>query len=223
MAQVVVIIQKVIDALKEFVNKLEKSSGALIQSLETYAAAAGQKILSESKTVFNSIKNSIENEIKAMTTRIESLKSTLGKSSGKIGKSGTGIMDKLGVYVKDFVKDVEKIGNDFVEMVHKFVEQFKTSIERISRGIYKFGEESFESAEKFAQEAVQKIKGIGSDAYQGLSKSIGPVKSEFSSVENFIHKHSLEVSEAAVASFVEPVFALACLMSAGFLIFASKY
>lgn len=219
--EIINVIQKVVDAMKSFMSKLAESSGRLIQTLETYSTAVGQKIMSQSSKIFNAVENSVKNEISALTTKLQSLASSLKK--GGAPSDGNTILHKLGDLLKTAVSDIEKISKDFMEAFEKFISEFKKGIEKIYSTTTTYAKEGFSEAEGFAEKIVEKIVSAGKGALAGVKSMAAPIATEFKHVETFVFKHEIKVSEQNALSLVQPGAFLAGALSLGFLFLASKY
>lgn len=220
MMQVVSVIESVIKAMKSFIDKLENMSKSLVQTLQEYSTQAAGKIRTQMINIFNSVERHIKNEITALTTRLEALRSGLKKSKLK---SGTSTMHKLEAYVKDAVKDIENISEKFMAKVKTCVEKFGKALEMISQSGEKLISESFTDAEKFAGDVVKKIEEVGKDSVDGIKTAIEPVLGEFSHIESFVYKHGVQMAEAAAVSFLDPFMFISFFIAGGAIIAASNY
>lgn len=220
MAQIIAVIEQIIDAMKTFISDVEKEGEKIVTDLAIFSEHLSSELLQLMKRAFDDIKNEI-------TVIINDFKSVISQLTRRIKvprhTGGGGILKKLKQITDKSFEKLSTITRDFGKTAGKMLDDTYEGIKTISKTLEKTVDKTFDDAKQIGRDTVEKIVKIGESAITEIDNVSKTISKEFEVGEEFVYKHGVTASTAASFSFFDPFLAVALILSGGMVVAATKY
>lgn len=221
MAQVIAIIEQIIDAMKTFISDVEKEGEKIVTDLAIFSEHLSTELLQLMKEAFEDIK-------KEITVIINDLKSVINQLTRRLNKTpkhtnGGGILKKLKQSTDKAFDKLSTVTRDFGRTAGKLLDDTRSGIKTIAKTLDQTIDKTFDDAKQIGKEAVEKIVKIGESAIGEIENASKTISKELELGEEFAYKHAVTVATTASFSFFDPFLAVTLLLSGGMVVAATKY
>ena len=214
------IIDKIIQAMKSFIARIEEMGEVVITQLGIYSEKIATEIRTLMKGAFEKIERGIERIITAFKDKVEQISSRLKAPNVKTGPS---IVDKIENLAKDAFKDLGEITKRFGEVAGKFIEKSAVALKNIGSVVETGAVKTFDAVKKIGEETIKKIVEVGSIAVAETRKTSKTLFKNIEIAGEFAFKHEITTAATASISFFDPFLAFSFIVSAGLIMGAVKY
>lgn len=220
MADIGALIDKIIQAMKDFINSVEKEGERVIGVLATYSSKVATDISTVMKEVFEDIKRKISMIIRAFKSKIEAF-------TRRIKKPNTGSGETLGTRIKNASRDAyrktDELAKKFEKVMDTTLTEMRIAMKKIVDGIKSGATDVISSARRIGEKVVQEMEKIGKGAIDESKNATQAFSKDIQLEGNFVHKHGVQVATAAAVSIINPYLIGSAILSAGMIIGATKY
>lgn len=220
MAQVIAVIEQIIDAMKTFISDVEKEGEKIVTDLAIFSEHLSSELLQLMKQVFEDIKSEITNIINDFKSIVTQLTRRL-KVPRHTG--GAGILKKLKEASSKSFEKLSSLTRDFGNAAGKLLNDTRNGIKTIAGTLEQTVDKTFDDAKQIGKDSVEKIVKIGESAISEIDNASKTISKEFEIGEEFVYKHAVTVSTTATFSFFDPFLAAALVLSGGMVVAAAKY
>jgi hypothetical protein len=217
----VIIIEGIVKEMVKFVEKLEQMSKDAISDIEQIS----EKIEGDIRTLLPQeiarVRARAASLIKEFKTKIESLRKRRIQTNP--GPGATSFARRITTSLKAAEAEAERLLQKLKEEASAMIQEVRETIRKLSedletaRGdvtadIRKAGEDAYHSLVELGENAVKKMEALVDDVFKEVELD-----------GSFLWKHSLEITEAATISVVNPFLICSLLASVGMVVAAHKY
>ncbi len=215
------VISKIVKGFQEFLAKLEKMGKDVVDEISAKAPALAEQILVLLRATFNDIKSRISHLLRMAKAKWNALSSRRMNTS--LGQTTSGFAHKLRAKAQDVERRAEAVMSELRRSATAMVEEAKNMVRRF-----------FDSIESASGDVTGVIRTAGEDVYRelvnigesALSRTKTFVESSFNDIEidaSFVFKHSLQISEAATLSAINPSIIVGLGLSAAIVVLSHNY
>jgi hypothetical protein len=210
------VIGQIIQGFKNFLSKLEEMAKYAVSELEKFSAKAAQQIQILMAAALREIKEKISRLIKAAKTKIESF--TKRRNASTPDATTTSYATKIKNALSNGGRAAESVASKFKESSVALLKEVEAILKRL-------GETTYRGTKEFATvtgEAIKKIfetlKNIGEGAIKEVKIFSEGFQKDLEIAGEFVHKHGVQMAEAATITILSPTLIFSVLASAGIII-----
>jgi hypothetical protein len=211
---------QIIDGFKSFLSKLEEMARYAVSELEKYSSEAAQKIQVLMAAELRNIKNKISQLIKTAKNKLENIPKQRIQTFP--GPAGASFGKRLRNALSSATRTAEGVANKFKESTVSLMKEVKEILSRLSDTLLR-GTSGLEKLTKDATTGIfNALKNIGEGAIKEVKGFTESFAKDLEIVSNFVHKHGLQIAEAATITVLSPTLVLGTLGAAGVIILSHR-
>jgi ABC-type transporter Mla subunit MlaD len=215
------VISDIIKGFQDFLAKLEKMSKDVVDEIAAKAPELAQQILVLLRAAFNDIKARISQLLKMAKAKWAALSNKRINTS--LGQSASSFSHRLRTKAQDVERRAEDVMAELRSSATAMVEEAKSIIHRLSDSLKSATGDVTEHIRNAGQDVFHHLVTIGQSA---VTRTKTFVESSFKDIEvdgSFAFEHSLQITEAATLSAVNPFVIVSIGLSAGIIVLSHNY
>lgn len=222
MSAIIVIIDKIIQAMKNFISNVEQLGSKVINQLEIFSGKIASEILSLMKSVFESVKSSINRIIETFRSKISGFGTRIKAPNLQ---SGSTISSRIKNGCKETFQKMGEITKNFGSKVQLIVSEIGIVLKKIGQGIERGTVKTYDTAKNIARQTVEKLVKIGEVTIEDASNTIEKFSKNFEIGGEFVYKHGIEIASTSSIGLLNVAFPIVTSfgISAALIIGATNY
>ena len=220
MAAIEGLINKVIQAMKDFIEGIQNEGKRIINVLATYSSKVATEISSVMSQVFTDIKRKISMIIRAFKSKIDSFSRRIKKPHIN---GGTTITTQIKNATRDASRKVETMATKFGKIMESLLTEMREAMSKIANGIKTGAVDALSTARRIGTTVVVEMEKIGKTAIESSTNAVENLSKDLELGGEFIYKHGIQVASTAAIAIINPYLVGSAVVSAGLIIGAVKY
>lgn len=210
------IIGQIIQGFKAFLSKLEEMAQYAVSKISKYSSQVAQELQVLMQSAFRTIKDKISKIIKAFRSKIESIQKK--RTPTTVGPSASSFSIRIQIVVKDGNKNANNVSSKYKDDATSLLKEIKSVISRLSDNVETGIGKMDNYIKDVAHDVYLSFKNIGEGAIKETKGFTNGFIHELEVAGNYVHKHELQIAEAATISVISPTLMASVAAAAGIVV-----